>query len=85
MPPFPQYDAALLKLLDAQAASILAILAKRSYSRVEPPILQPAELFLDRSGEENPPPHLRAHRSRRSGAVLTAGAHHSGMPHASCR
>ena len=52
MPSFPQYDTALLKLLDAQAASILAIFAKRSYSRVEPPILQPAELFLDRSGEE---------------------------------
>ena len=52
MPPFPQYDAALLKLLDAQAASILAVFAKRSYARVEPPILQPAELFLDRSGEE---------------------------------
>jgi len=52
MPAFPQYDAALLKLLDGQAASILRIFAERSYSRVEPPILQPAELFLDRSGEE---------------------------------
>jgi ATP phosphoribosyltransferase regulatory subunit len=52
MPSFPQYDSALLKRLDAQAASILGIFAQRSYSRVEPPILQPAELFLDRSGEE---------------------------------
>ena len=30
MPAFPQYDAALLKLLDGQAASILAIFAERS-------------------------------------------------------
>ena len=52
MPAFPQYDAALLKLLDAQAGSILGIYAEHAYSRVEPPILQPAELFLDRSGEE---------------------------------
>src|SRR5258708_3115627 len=52
MASFPQYDAALLKLLEAQTASILSIFAQRSYSRVEPPILQPAELFLDRSGEE---------------------------------
>ena len=52
MPSFPQYDSALLKRLDAQTASILGVFAERSYSRVEPPILQPAELFLDRSGEE---------------------------------
>ena len=52
MPSFPQYEVALLKRLDTQVASILAIFAQRSYSRVEPPFLQPAELFLDRSGEE---------------------------------
>src|SRR3979490_2292584 len=52
MASFPQYDSALIKLLGAQTASILSIFAQRSYSRVEPPILQPAEVFLDRSGEE---------------------------------
>ena len=52
MPAFPNYDAALLERLDAQATSILGVFAGKSYARVEPPILQPAELFLDRSGEE---------------------------------
>src|SRR6185295_7920292 len=49
---FPEYDAAAIRELDAQAAKILAVFANRSYARVEPPILQPAEAFLDRSGEE---------------------------------
>src|ERR1700709_2463793 len=52
MPAFPSYDAPLLKQLDAQTASILAVFASKSYARVEPPILQPADVFLDRSGEE---------------------------------
>src|SRR4029077_16450366 len=52
MASFPQYDAALLTRLAAQTASILSVFAQRSYSRIEPPILQPAGLFLDRSGEE---------------------------------
>ena len=52
MPPFPEYDSGLLKLLDRQAAEILGVFAAKSYARVEPPILQPAEIFLDRSGEE---------------------------------
>jgi len=52
MPGFPEYNAALIELLEDQTAKILAIFASRSYGRVEPPILQPAEIFLDRSGEE---------------------------------
>jgi ATP phosphoribosyltransferase regulatory subunit len=52
MPAFPQYDSALLKRLDDQAAAILGVFAAKAYSRVEPPILQPAEVFLERSGEE---------------------------------
>jgi ATP phosphoribosyltransferase regulatory subunit len=52
MPPFPSYDAPLLKQLDAQAAAILDVFAAKSYTRAEPPILQPADVFLDRSGEE---------------------------------
>jgi hypothetical protein len=82
MPSFPQYDTALLKLLDAQAASILGIFAQRSYARVEPPILQPAELFLDRSGEEIRR-RTSCYRSGRSGALPASRAHHSGVPHAS--
>ncbi|HYM18038.1 MAG TPA: ATP phosphoribosyltransferase regulatory subunit [Micropepsaceae bacterium] len=49
---FPQYDAATLAKLDEQTAKILGVFAARSYIRVEPPILQPADAFLDRSGEE---------------------------------
>jgi len=52
MAAFPDYDAAFLERLDAQSAAILRVFAKKSYARVEPPILQPADLFLDRSGEE---------------------------------
>ena len=52
MAAYPQYDASLLKLLDAQAEAILSVFAAKAYARVEPPILQPAEVFLDRSGEE---------------------------------
>jgi ATP phosphoribosyltransferase regulatory subunit len=52
MPPFPDYDSNLLKLLETQAAAILDAFAAKSYARVEPPILQPAEIFLDRSGED---------------------------------
>jgi ATP phosphoribosyltransferase regulatory subunit len=49
---FPQYDSRALKQLDAQASAILSIFSKKKYLRVEPSILQPANVFLDRSGEE---------------------------------
>jgi ATP phosphoribosyltransferase regulatory subunit len=49
---FPQYDATQLAALDEQAAAMLSIFSGRKYRRVEPSILQPAEVFLDRSGEE---------------------------------
>jgi ATP phosphoribosyltransferase regulatory subunit len=52
MSAFPTYDAPLLKQLDAQTASILGVFGDKDYARVEPPILQPADVFLDRSGEE---------------------------------
>ena len=52
MTAFPSYDAALLAALDIQANAMLGVFAAKNYVRVEPPILQPAELFLDRSGEE---------------------------------
>jgi len=49
---FPQYDAPALERLEAQAKAILGVFAKKKYARVEPGILQPADVFLDRSGEE---------------------------------
>jgi ATP phosphoribosyltransferase regulatory subunit len=49
---FPTYDSKEIDALDAQAAAILGVLKARGYSRVEPSVLQPAEIFLDRSGEE---------------------------------
>jgi ATP phosphoribosyltransferase regulatory subunit len=49
---FPQYDAGALARLEAQAEAILKVFAKKKYARVEPSILQPADVFLDRSGEE---------------------------------
>jgi ATP phosphoribosyltransferase regulatory subunit len=38
--------------LESQAATILPVFANRGYARVDPPVLQPADVFLDRSGEE---------------------------------
>ncbi len=49
---FPQYDSRALKQLDAQAKAILGAFSKKKYQRVEPSILQPANVFLERSGEE---------------------------------
>ena len=52
MATFPYYDAGALRALDAQAISILGLFAARGYVHEEPSVLQPAEIFLDRSGEE---------------------------------
>jgi len=52
MPPFPYYDAAELDALDKDAAAMLGVFTKAGYARAEPSVLQPAEIFLDRSGEE---------------------------------
>jgi ATP phosphoribosyltransferase regulatory subunit len=49
---FPTYTAAEIDALDTQAGAILGVLKARGYARVEPSVLQPAEIFLDRSGEE---------------------------------
>jgi len=49
---FPYYDAGALDALGAQAKSILGLFAGRGYVHEEPSVLQPAEIFLDRSGEE---------------------------------
>lgn len=52
MATFPYYDAGALEALGAQAASILRLFGARGYVHEEPSVLQPAEIFLDRSGEE---------------------------------
>ena len=52
MAAFPYYDTPAIEALNSQAVALLGLLAARGYVREEPPILQPAEIFLDRSGEE---------------------------------
>ena len=38
--------------LDEQASALLGVFARAGYDRLDPPVLQPADIFLDRSGEE---------------------------------
>ena len=52
MSAFPNYDAQRIAALEQQAAAILGVFAKHGFERAEPSVLQPADLFLDRSGEE---------------------------------
>ena len=53
MAAFPYYDApADIDALNEQAQAILKLFGERDYRREEPPVLQPADIFLDRSGEE---------------------------------
>jgi ATP phosphoribosyltransferase regulatory subunit len=52
MTAFPYYGTADIDALNAQAVTILKLFAARGYRREEPSVLQPAEVFLDRSGEE---------------------------------
>ena len=52
MPAFPTYGPDEIAALDHQAAAILGVFAARGYTRHEPSILQPAAMFVDRSGEE---------------------------------
>ena len=49
---FPYYDAAAIDALNDQAVALLKLFAARGYAREEPSMLQPADIFLDRSGEE---------------------------------
>ena len=52
MPAFPTYGPEEIAALDKQADAILGVFAARGYTRHEPAILQPAQMFVDRSGEE---------------------------------
>ncbi|HEY0267144.1 MAG TPA: ATP phosphoribosyltransferase regulatory subunit [Rhizomicrobium sp.] len=52
MAAFPYYDTQAIAALKAQADAVLGLFQSRGYAREEPAVLQPAEFFLDRSGEE---------------------------------
>src|SRR5215475_2252796 len=52
MAAFPYYDTSAIGALNDQAMALLKLFGTRGYVREEPSILQPAEIFLDRSGEE---------------------------------
>ncbi len=52
MAAFPYYDTGAIAALNAQAVALLKLFDERGYVREEPSVLQPAEIFLDRSGEE---------------------------------
>jgi ATP phosphoribosyltransferase regulatory subunit len=52
MPAFPYYDTKAMQALNAQATALLDLFTSRGYVREEPAVLQPAEIFLNRSGEE---------------------------------
>src|SRR5215472_5605426 len=52
MAAFPLLDEAEIAALDTQAQAILGTFSAHGYKRQEPAVLQPADIFLDRSGEE---------------------------------
>jgi ATP phosphoribosyltransferase regulatory subunit len=49
---FPYTGSGELKILESQADAILGAFRARGYVCEEPSVLQPADIFLDRSGEE---------------------------------
>ncbi|MBS0282647.1 MAG: ATP phosphoribosyltransferase regulatory subunit, partial [Proteobacteria bacterium] len=49
---FPYTNSSELKVLETQAEAILGAFRARGYVCEEPSVLQPADIFLDRSGEE---------------------------------
>src|ERR1700689_4357926 len=52
MAAFPYFDTPTSGALTPRAPGILKSFASRGYPRHEPSVLQPADIFLDRSGEE---------------------------------
>jgi len=52
MPAFPYYGSASIEALNRQASALLDLFSSRGYGREEPAVLQPAEIFLNRYGEE---------------------------------
>jgi ATP phosphoribosyltransferase regulatory subunit len=52
MPAFPYYGTGAIEALGGQASALLGLFGARGYVREEPAVLQPAEIFLNRYGEE---------------------------------
>jgi len=52
MPSFPTYGPDEIEALNGAAEAVLGVFKTHGYVRHEPAILQPAQLFVDRSGEE---------------------------------
>ena len=52
MAAFPYYGAASIEALNSQASALLNLFGSHGYVREEPAVLQPAEIFLNRYGEE---------------------------------
>lgn len=52
MAAFPYYNTGVMEALNTQAVALLKLFSERGYVREEPSVLQPAEIFLDRYGEE---------------------------------
>jgi len=52
MSSFPTYGPDEISALDTVADAVLSVFAAKGYTRHEPAILQPAHLFVDRSGED---------------------------------
>lgn len=48
----PDYDTATLDRLGAQEARIAPVFERHGYARIEPPVIEPADVFLELSGEE---------------------------------
>lgn len=52
MPSFPTYGPEEISALNGVADALLGVFGAHGYTRHEPAILQPAQIFVDRSGEE---------------------------------
>ena len=66
MAAFPTKGPEQIDALSKQAQAILSVFARDGYARYEPSVLQPADIFLDRSGEEGHAERVRRQRIEKS-------------------
>lgn len=52
MLPFPTLEGEHINALESVSGTLLEVFQSRGYARIQPSILQPAGIFVDRSGEE---------------------------------
>ena len=64
---------------DLRAQQLLASYVRAGYAPIDPPMLQPAEPFLDLSGEDIRRRMFLTERSARARTVPAARSHHSGL------